>query len=180
MVSITDDYRSLNAAFHEQRDDWGAQGSKWAKGVKSVARMFEAEDILDYGSGKGTLAQAITEWPVHCYEPAFGHVKPDPADMVVCTHVLEHVEPECLADLLDELRYLTRKALFVCVGTGLSGKILPDGRDSNLIIETPQWWRERLLSRFGNVQPVDHKRIKKGSVRHRGIGTEYLTAICTP
>lgn len=84
------------------------------------------------------------------YDPAFPDLAkpPMPADLVICTDVLEHVEPECLEDVLDDLRRLTLKALFVEVATIEAQKHMEDGTNAHKTVQPMTWWLPKLWSRF--------------------------------
>lgn len=176
--AITDEYRELNRKFHEERGDWGGYGSKWAPGIKELSKTLNTQNILDYGAGKKTLAAALP-FPIRSYEPAFDTETPSPADIVVCTHVLEHVEPECLSFAVSELKRLTKKALFLVAGTGESGKILPDGRDSNLIQVEVKDWVGMLEDHFTTIRQINRRSFQRGIIKD-GQCVKTLAAIITP
>jgi len=126
-----------------------------------IAQLLNTRDILDYGCGQRTLEQALG-FPIRNYDPAIPGLDtpPEPADLVVCTDVLEHIEPECLDDVLDDLRRVTRKVGFFVIANRPAKKILPDGRNAHLIQEGIDWWRPRIAARFAlhqiGVQPDEH------------------------
>jgi hypothetical protein len=62
--------------------------------------------------------------------------------------VLEHIEPDCLDDVLDDLKRVTKGIGFFTVACGPAAKVLPDGRNAHLIQEPPEWWLPKLLERF--------------------------------
>ncbi|HET9469625.1 MAG TPA: hypothetical protein VFO24_00885, partial [Usitatibacter sp.] len=62
--------------------------------------------------------------------------------------VLEHIEPECLDEVLDDLQRVTRKIGFFVIATREAEKTLPDGRNAHLIQEPIAWWAPRLEKRF--------------------------------
>jgi hypothetical protein len=70
--------------------------------------------------------------------------------MVVCTDVLEHIEPERLVVVLADLQRCVRQVGYFVVHTGPAMKTLPDGRNTHLIQQDPQWWRTQ-LQRFFKV-----------------------------
>lgn len=151
MTTITEDYRALNAELHRTRADYGRRGGRHAARVLKLLKTFDATSVLDYGSGKGGLAMALPNVDVREYDPAIPgkDAPPEPADILVCTDVLEHVEPGCLDDVLSELARLTLKVAHVVVATQPDQtKLLPDGRNPHLIIEGAGWWRERLRPYF--------------------------------
>lgn len=146
---ITDDYRKLQAKFHVARPDYGTSSHKYIDHIVSLAKNMGTRDILDYGCGKMMLQKGIP-YPIQNYDPAMVECtrRPIPADLVVCTDVLEHIEPDCLSAVLDDIASLTRKALFLNVATRPASKTLPDGRNAHLIQQPPGWWLPQLLARF--------------------------------
>ena len=71
-----------------------------------------------------------------------------PAELVACCDVLEHIEPECLDDVLDHLEELTEVVLFASIHTGPASKKLDDGRNAHLIQQPMEWWLPKLWERF--------------------------------
>ena len=143
---ITDEYRSLNRRLHEQKPKYGSMGYRHAETVKSIPGWRTA---LDYGCGKGTLAKSVPG--VVNYDPAIPGLdaEPERADLVVSTDVLEHIEPECLDDVLEHIRSRMIKRGFLVACTKRDGsKTLPDGRDPHLIVQSLEWWRERIERYF--------------------------------
>jgi hypothetical protein len=149
MQLITDNYLDLNKQLHEQNQYYGTQGVKYLGDVIKLASMFQTQDILDYGCGKSTLALNLP-FTIKQYDPAIPKYANPPreADIVVCTDVIEHIEPWCLDEVLDHLQALTRKACFISGCTVPARKTLPDGRNAHLIQKPGRWWMERLWDRF--------------------------------
>lgn len=153
---ISESYRNLNAALHASNPQYGTSGGKWAAKVHRLARQYQAGSVLDYGSGRGTLGtalrQGISELPYDFreYDPAIPgqDARPEPADFVVCGDVLEHIEPDCLYAVLDDIRGLARKAVLLIVATVPAGKTLADGRNTHLIVEPAEWWLPKLMLRW--------------------------------
>jgi len=160
---ISEEYRELNRKLHETNPDYGTSGEKYAKLVQELlqAPPFGGQEctILDYGCGKSTLRAALTrlEGVIHTneknwqdFDPCIPSkdAPPKPADLVVCTDVLEHIEPEFLDAVLDDLQRLTRISLFALIATRPAGKNLPDGRNAHLTVEGPNWWVPKLMERF--------------------------------
>jgi S-adenosylmethionine:diacylglycerol 3-amino-3-carboxypropyl transferase len=69
---------------------------------------------------------------------------PEPHDIVVCTDVLEHIEPDCLDDVLADIRRCTKKAALLVVATRPAMKTLSDGRNAHLIQEDFKWWEPHI------------------------------------
>lgn len=147
---ISENYRELNRQLHADRDDYGTSGIHFADYIGGLAAAIGTDDILDYGAGKQTLANALPQYAIKSYDPAIESIStyPQPADLVVCTDVLEHIEPECLDAVLDEIQRLTKRVAFVTVATTPAKKDLPDGRNAHLTIESYRWWLPKLWTRF--------------------------------
>jgi hypothetical protein len=109
---------------------------------------MKTTDVLDYGCGKQTL-KALLPYVVG-YDPCIPGLDdpPSPADLVVCTDVLEHIEPTCLAAVLDDLQRVTGSALFATIATGPAKKFLADGRNAHLIQKPIEWWLPKFWYRF--------------------------------
>lgn len=170
LQTITEDYLEQNRKLHEEREGYGCWGWKHADRVLELRDEAEATTVLDYGCGKGKLKVALGEpdW-VREYDPAIPgkDARPEPADIVVCTDVLEHIEPDLLDNVLSELVRLTAKAAFLVIATRESTKCLPDGTSPHKIIKNADWWRAKLAEKFfiTDFQPN---------------GTEELAAVVTP
>ncbi len=146
---ITPEYRAMQEQFHIDRPDYGVNAHRWADHILSMAKKLETRSILDYGCGKSTLQKAIP-FPIAQYDPAMPEFSdpPEPADLVVCVDVLEHIEPVCLNDVLDDLKRVTKRLAFLEIATRPAKKFLPDGRNAHLIQENGNWWLALLLPRF--------------------------------
>ncbi len=149
---ITPDYCEEQRILHAAPRGYGGKGDKWAPAVAALVAEYRAFSVLDYGAGEGTLAKALRDLlpssvRIAEYDPAVARIEDTPffADLVVCTDVLEHVEPKNLDAVLAHLKMLARKAVFAVIATRPSGKVLSDGRNAHLIIEQDVWWVERLL-----------------------------------
>jgi FkbM family methyltransferase len=151
---ISREYADLNTQLHQSRPDYGTSGRQWASKVADLAGQVGAATILDYGCGKQTLAAALPGLRVIGYDPAVPGLDapPVPADLVVCTDVLEHVEPSFIDGVLDDLCRVTSKAAFVTVATRPAVKTLADGRNAHLTVQPLAWWRASFESRFDIVE----------------------------
>ena len=56
---------------------------------------------------------------------------PQAAERVACIDVLEHIEPDLLDNVLDDLQRVTKRWGIFTVHTGLAKRILPDGRNAH-------------------------------------------------
>jgi hypothetical protein len=149
---ISDDYRALQAELHKN-PDYGSASVLFAPIVSKICEQYGVQEILDYGAGKGRLAQHLrTKRPIRMtmYDPVMPQwsARPEPAEMVACVDVLEHIEPEKLENVLDDLRRCVKRVGFFSVSTVAAEKILSDGRNAHLIIEPPSWWLPKIQSRW--------------------------------
>lgn len=133
--------RPPNTAMHEQ--EYGVSGWKWADDIMCLANAIGAENILDYGAGRGTLAKEIgQDIKAQNYDPVTFPCNPDPADIVVCTDVLEQIDLESLDPCLDHIKSLARKAVFIVIPKH------PKRKAENAIRAGEDWWLERLSPRW--------------------------------
>jgi uncharacterized Rossmann fold enzyme len=146
---ISPEYRALNAQLHETNLAYGVGGGKRAPIVLKLAESIKTHSILDYGCGRGYLAKEIP-FPIWEYDPAIPHKSesPRPADLVVCTDVLEHIEPDKIGDVIADLRRCVKQIGYFVIHTGPAQKTLPDGRNTHLIQEGEAWWRAQLGHHF--------------------------------
>ena len=61
---------------------------------------------------------------------------------------MEHVESECLDDVLMHIATLSTYLTYFMIDNGPAKKILPDGRNAHLTIQGRNWWEERLSEYF--------------------------------
>lgn len=154
MSLISPEYLALNAELHAHTK-FGSGGHKWAGSITRFMQRAQAVTLIDYGCGKGTLAQALHALApkpfVVNYDPVTFPTRPSPADFVSCTDVLEHIEPDCLDAVLDDIRALGTKGAFLVISTRLAKKTLADGRNAHLIVEDATFWRAHLEARYARV-----------------------------
>jgi len=150
---ISENYRALNEQLHRENIYYGVNGRKHAETVLKLAQQLksvsEFVSVLDYGCGKGTLAQAIP-FPIQEYDPAVpGKTEsPRPADLVVCTDVLEHIEPAHIDSVLNDIARCVKHVGFFVISTRLAQKTLPDGRNTHILVKGQNWWAKKLAKHF--------------------------------
>lgn len=158
MALITPEYIDEQKLLHRS-EAYGSRGFNWGYLIAGIAVIEKCKSILDYGCGKGTLAQTLEKagFDARRYDPAIPEfaAAPTKAQLVACVDVLEHIEPECLDDVLDHLAALTKRVLFVAISTRKAKRFLSDGRNTHLIIEDGEtWWRPRFEKRGLEVRRV--------------------------
>lgn len=146
---FTEEYISLNAKLHLQNRRFGYNAAKRKSTIKELVERYEAESVLDYGSGKGSLREVMGEI-VRNYDPAIPEFStlPEPADLVACLDVMEHIEPPFVNNVLDHIKALTLKAAYFIIVFHESKDILPDGTNAHVCIEGKRFWDEKLKERF--------------------------------
>lgn len=156
-ATISPAYAELNRDLHRTEPQYGTRGSRWADFVRALANDYGIKDVLDYGCGKQSLKAALPELDVRGYDPGIEELAapPQPAGLVVCTDVLEHVEPEMLDNVLADLARLMKTAGFVAVNTRPASKSLADGRNAHLTVQPAEWWLARLRRHFDVLDSRD-------------------------
>lgn len=142
---ITDEYAALNKQLHKENVLYGVGGKKHVEMVMKLAEVLKTNKILDYGCGKGLLGRSLP-YPIWEYDPAIEgkNESPRSADLVVCTDVLEHIEPELLSNVLYDLKRCVDRVGYFVIHTGPAKKTLPDGRNTHLIQKDKDWWVDTL------------------------------------
>lgn len=149
---ISDEYRRQQEELHKN-PNYGTASIAAASTVSKVCNVYGVEELLDYGAGKGNLAKHLqVDHPmrVQMYDPAVPKwsEKPDPAEMVACIDVLEHIEPALLENVLDDLKRVTKRIGFFTVSTAPAEKTLSDGRNAHLIQAPMEWWLPKIMERW--------------------------------
>jgi hypothetical protein len=157
-VLITNDYKAQQEKLHDT-GNYGVTAKKYGPLVSSIVDKLEIDHLLDYGCGsnlslKETL-QPHRDFIYQAYDPCVPRFagEPEPADLVCCIDVLEHIEPDLSDNVLDHLAELAQVAIFVSINTGPAGKVLDDGRNAHLIQQPMEWWLPKLWERF-TIQTV--------------------------
>lgn len=159
---ISTGYQELQRELHTRPEGYGGKGHKWAPPVLDLLRRYDCWSVLDYGCGEGALVRRLKGLS-ECrgvrlseYDPAMPGKdrRPDFADLVVVTDVLEHIEPDRLDAVLAHIRGLTRKVGFLVIATGPANKVMADGRNAHLIQEPRPWWAEQLARAGFTVDPI--------------------------
>jgi 2-polyprenyl-3-methyl-5-hydroxy-6-metoxy-1,4-benzoquinol methylase len=148
-MNYTPTYKQLQEQLHTTNPSYGTSGSKYSDYVLQLSKSLNTRDILDYGCGKSTLQKSLP-FPIKQYDPFVAEFAslPQPATLVVCTDVLEHIEPDFLGNVLEDLSKLTLQMAFFQVATRPAKKVLADGRNAHLIQRGMNWWIPQLMQYF--------------------------------
>lgn len=153
----TSEYGLQLVEMHGNGTNWGLGAARHAKFIreyfKTQIRQNKLETVLDWGCGKGLLGEALEGLKVTNYDPGvpeFSTVPEGTFDLVVATHVLEHIEPELLDSTLHELDRLMRRYGFFEVPHQPAIQWLPDGRNAHLTVQDHHWWKKKLRAIWGS------------------------------
>lgn len=148
-MQISESYRDQNKTLHLSRPDYGTSGQRWAQLVTNLCGSFNTRDVLDYGCGKGTLKAAL-QFEIAEYDPCIEGKDTPPSShkIVVCTDVLEHIEPECLDAVLDDILRCTGAVALMTVATKPAKKFLEDGRNAHICLMPIRDWLNKIQDRF--------------------------------
>lgn len=140
---------------------WGATGRTHAGAVIDWAKELGAQTAIDYGCGRCTLSPLVTELAWQEYDPGIvgKDIPPNvPADLVVATDVLEHIERDRVDVVLTHIRSLAIKGGYFAIALSLAALTLPDGRNAHLTVENSSWWIDRLMSVGFDIVRIQHKK----------------------
>jgi hypothetical protein len=142
---ISDKHRDLYRAYYNQRVV-SHRPSGWLPRIEALAAKLGAETIIDYGCGAARGVSRYSKYPVADYDPGVaGCVAiPEPADLVVSMHMLEHVEPQYVWDVIEHMKSLAKIALLLAVSCEESTKVLPDGSPWHSFVQPAHWWNNHL------------------------------------
>jgi hypothetical protein len=153
MITITETYRKLQQELHKN-PSYGVASLHFAPIVASIIKEQGIESLSDYGAGKKNLLKGLTDLGISLkqyqpYDPAFPEYgEPKAADLICCIDVLEHIEPELIGNVLQDLANITTNLGFFSVHMGPAGKVLSDGRNAHLIQKPSSWWLEKFIQYF--------------------------------
>jgi 2-polyprenyl-3-methyl-5-hydroxy-6-metoxy-1,4-benzoquinol methylase len=152
---ISQEYKNQIKELHESDKSWGNR-VRIPETIIKFIKEKNIKSILDYGCGKGNLVRELKkQFPnlqVYGWDPSTHDFSefPEYADMIVSTDVLEHVEPEFIDHTLNFLKSKS-KVMYHLIACYPAVAILPDGRNAHLIVESPDWWKNKFLKNNLNI-----------------------------
>lgn len=146
---------------HNSNAKYGA-GSRHFYFVFSLLVYLKSRTVIDFGCGKGVLADQIQQIPhLVCkkYDPAIAGIDEIPEehfDCLVNTDVLEHI-PE--TELDQTIRHFPRLSDTAIVIPHLrkAAQRLPNGENAHCTLKTPNEWAEVLSSHYSHVTLLPHE-----------------------
>lgn len=154
MTLISDNMKYLNEELHGRMQKYGTSAYKnLDKIIPPFIEKYNIDEILDYGCGKGTLRAALVKMfqpiKVTNYDPCMPEFSARPTgtfQSVLCNDVLEHVEPEFLDNVLEDIYNYGEDYFYFAIGLTESTKKLANGQQNHLIVENSEWWKMKLVA----------------------------------
>ncbi len=149
--------------------------------LMNLFAQYKFQSMLDYGCGKGMLyrpnnrislpdgrtfscLQELFGVDVTLYDPAYmPYAMPPtaPAELVVCTDVLEHCSVEDVPWIVTELFSFATRFVYANIACYPAKKTLPNGENAHCTIAGVDWWQEI----------VEHASAQRSSVDYRFVCT---------
>ena len=161
----TDSYKLLQEQYHIACPEYGCSSSKWATSIIDLAKQFGIKTILDYGCGKGLLRTLGDSYDVTLFDPFVEEFKQRPKDnyqLVICTDVMEHTEPQFTNEIISDIFYYSNYLVFFNIAVTPAVKTLPDGRNTHINLKSINEWTKILLKYF-NLINVSKQFNEKGT-----------------
>src|SRR3990167_7850198 len=157
---ISEEYRKQNYELHFLEPRYGTGKKFDPKSLMQLMNGLGTTDILDYGCGKAMNWKNF-DFPFKpkLYDPAFPEysTRPEPADVVLCIAVLEHVEPEYLDEVIKDLYRVTKRLGLFLIDLLPSGTLLPNGQNAHCSLHTVPEWTAKLQRYFDIHETKDFK-----------------------
>ena len=157
---ISEEYKSLNTKLHSDSEEYGNRNNylcdQLPTSISIIHKLFNCMSVLDYGCGKGMIVRSLrnklAKHPITIqgYDPCVKEYEkiPDPADILISTDVLEHIEPDKINEVLGHIGHLTHRSCYLVIDLLPAVKTLPDGRNAHIMLATSGWWLNKLSKIF--------------------------------
>lgn len=148
-------------AIHDSNPSYGA-GSRHYGFVFPILIYCRSRAVIDYGCGKGVLADQLTKSShLRCekYDPAVPGYDIKPLrkfDCLINTDVLEHVPDAELDATLRNFPDLSDNAI-VIPHLKKARQVLPNGENAHCTLKSPSEWVEVLGAYYRNVTLLPHE-----------------------
>ena len=123
--------------------------------VFNFIKKESPDSVLDFGCAQGNLINQLkadfVDISFFGYDPGVEKFKILPDFKIEClisNDVIEHIEPEFLDITLEKINNLFTKSARLVIACYPAKKLLPDGRNAHLIVETKDWWLEKIRGIF--------------------------------
>jgi hypothetical protein len=161
---ISKSYSQLNNILHKTNITYGCSTKKYKTIILNLINQYNFTSMIDYGCGKQTAKTFLPENIKYIpYDPAFKELNtlPEPNEFLICTDVLEHIEPEYLDNVLKSINDKTLNICFLTISLRPAGKFLSDGRNAHLIVENKEFWLNKIDKNFNNFKIINEEYLEK-------------------
>jgi hypothetical protein len=165
-MSYSDSYKETLKELHQSKA-FGTKSSIPQEVIDCIEK-YQVTSILDFGCGKGnfltTLKEHYPDIEIFGFDPGnhLFSMLPDKVDMIYSSDVLEHIEPEHLTETLIDLKTRCSKVMYHLIACHPAKRIMNDGRNAHLIIESPTWWQTTL-------QDVDYQIVSEKIIQYQAV-----------
>jgi len=185
---LTSQYQEQLKNLHNSSKAFGNKATI-PEDIVQLIEKYQINSILDFGCGKGHMVLALKEkYPnieVYGFDPgieSFDNL-PTKVDMIFSFDVLEHIEPELLDETLVDLAQRTNKVMYHLIACHPAKKNLSDGRNVHLIVETPDWWKQKLQSlpdwKMYNDSVIVYESVKGRPSTQQGVQFDVVKFLVT-
>ena len=131
--------------------------------IKAAQEFSSIRSILDHGTGKGGLIQAINQHEelniiAEGYDPCvteFASMPSSKFNVVTSIDVLEHIGIDYISSTLSEIANLTENFFFFCIDLIPASKRLKDGRNAHTLIAPSDWWLQQIKNKFKIINCIE-------------------------
>ena len=130
--------------------------------IKKIIEQNKLKNMLDYGCGKAHYYsndfildgkkqpgfKKLWDIEIDLYDPCyheFSNLSKDSVyDLTISIDVLEHIPTQDIEWVLEEIFSKTKKYLFMNIACYKSRALLPNGENSHINIQSPEWWHKKI------------------------------------
>jgi hypothetical protein len=140
--------------YHKNRSERATRMTALVDQIEALCVERDYDSVIDYGCGNARQFSTFLplELEVYDYDPGMPgcEERPPRADVVVCNHMLEHVENEDQAmAVIEDIKALTKHFAYIAVSLEESTKLLPDGTPWHTLVRPRVWWDATFIHFFG-------------------------------
>jgi hypothetical protein len=143
---LTDEYKTIIEKYHKVNKLWGNGPRAYIPALGKFIYENKVVDLLDYGCGKAKNLQFIFDCVKESYDPGVPEYSNDPkvCEHLICMDVLEHIEPNCIGNVLNHINSKFTKKALLSISLLPARDVLPDGRNAHILIKPAEWWVKTL------------------------------------
>lgn len=128
--------------------------------IAAMCRTYNYLTVLDYGSGPARQLSRFlpSTFITEDYDPGVPAISstPIPTDLVVCNHMLEHVEDEASAvSVLKHIKQLALRGAYIAISLEPSTKFLAPDCEWHSLVRDADWW-DTLVKKFFPLASSEH------------------------